>query len=415
VQAISASSGTEISVFGTDALSRLAEIVAQKDWIIVADQSLELRPDAIAAAARLIGEEAFAAVAIVEAEQGDGEGPSLIAELPAGDLPAAGGLGMSITSSVWLSTGKAFVENVSAEAIYNDHDGGLLSAAELGRTLFHRLRAHGSEIGLVPEVGAIRRRSLRKPTRRAHWYRTAVEDAKHLGVSANVHSDPAAWLAIASLGYRKASSPVAVVAVGDLAVGHPLYSVAPTGTDLGDVARFAAALGRIDLATLLVQAEPDRSSLMEEIIDFGVNAARLRPILDLRGILVSGQSTVRVSAEGVRVSRESQDVYIHVDGTGVESCSLSFLDVFSAGHERIEMDIKWLGRGQCVFQIVAIDQATGACIGANEAPLNSKERLSMSIDMGGIFGLVTLILEFYELEGGLKDQDYFCLIKLELE
>lgn len=328
-----------------------------------------------------------------------------IAEIPAGDLPAAGGLGMPITSSAWAVRSAALGEQLTAADFIDPTTGELTPAQDIGELAFHRLITARQQVRLIPEVGTVRT----TPTRRQrHWYRSAVLHAEALGMKPYLFQDAAAWLSASSFGFRSSAAPERSAATSLLPEGHPLRDVAQSGTSMDGLAHLAAAMGRADQAIQIATAS-EVGVRAEDLLVEAVHTVRNRPAIDLRALL-SGETrletasdvikTLRASTVNLVLERTPEGLGIRLQDPAIGEGTATFFDVALFGHDHFLLDCH-IGEGNsCSVQATIIDQATGATLGEASVTGTAGKERKLRIPLHGIHGMFCVIVDFAAQEGG---------------
>lgn len=299
-----------VRVLGTDVVDAAIEAIGSADIVFFTDADHEVLPHFVVAAMSAITQRGVAAVSCVSAERQEADGPLRITELPCGDLPAAGGLGLPIGSSVWGARSEDIRGLLTRDAIYREEADDLVPAFDLGQALMHRLILSEKEVVLVPTVGAIRTRHAGGFTRRRHWYGDAVATARSLGIAPFVHSGGAAWLGINAARQTRPFEPEEIAGLG-LPPEHPLNLVDQTGTSLAGLSRLAAAMGRPDQAIGLRSDWDEDLSEARSLLELAQTAAEVRRRIDLMAVLVaqrSGRRSSFLSDRGSAPEMEGEDL-----------------------------------------------------------------------------------------------------------
>ncbi|MEI8180948.1 hypothetical protein, partial [Aestuariivirga sp.] len=325
----------------------------------------------------------------------------LIDELPAGDLPAAGGLGMPITSSAWAISGSVLGAHVGAADFLDPTTGTLTPAQDVGQVLFHRLLVSGIPVLLIPEVGTVRTASSMTSQQARHWYRSSLLHAEALGIKPHLFHGSAAWLTTSSFGFRRAAVPELTFTATTLPESHPLRTTPQTGTLTDDLARFAAALGRPDEAVQISTASSLNISI-EDLLDVAVRAIRERSVIDLVAIL-AGEidleaappvlQKLRASTANMTLERHEDGLAIALMDTSLGIGTATFFDVEVHGQDSCSASFRSLDGGTCSLAITLIDQATGAELGKAQASASRSTERTLKVPLNGIHGLLCVIVE----------------------
>jgi len=340
------------------------------------------------------------AVSCAAASRRDESEDAIIEQLPAGDLPAAGGLGMPITSSAWAVSANIIGSETRAADFNDPTTGELTPAQDVGQLVFHRMIIAALPVRLVPEVGTVRTSPTVRPRHERHWYRSAVLHAEALGMKPYVFQDAAAWLSASAFGFRGARSPERSSEMSLLPKDHPLREIAHTGSGPDGLAHLAAALGRVDQAVQISTAA-DIGVRVEDLLAEAVRAVRNRPAIDLRALL-SGETdletasdiikALRASTANLAMERATEGLVIHLADPGVAEGTATFFDVSLHGHEEFSLVFTVL-TGHCTMAASIIDQSTGALLGTAEAAGAPGAEQGLHIPLHGIHGMFCLIVD----------------------
>lgn len=402
LQASAAQLGLEFSLVSPAGLPKFLQAARKSNAsLFVADVCDELVAAYVSQAREMIALQSAVAVSCAAASRRtDADLPS-IAQLPAGDLPGAGGLGMPITSSAWTVAAGSTANHLSATDFTDPTTGELTPAADLGQILFHRLIHAGEPVRLIPEVGTIRTAAAATPSHARHWYRSSVLHAEAIGMKPYLFQDSAAWLAASSFGFRGAPAPERAASVRYLPEGHPLLEFAHTGNSVRDLARLAAAFGRPDQAVQIATAS-DNGATVTDLLDTSVRSVRNRPVIDLLRLL-SGQTDLETASEPVKALRAAtQNLALEpvTDGLrlGLLDATLpggtaSFFDVSLQGQEALSLGFTTLDGGNCSVRASLIDQTTGALAGKLAAPGTPGVARALQLPLNGMHGMFCLIVE----------------------
>jgi glycosyltransferase involved in cell wall biosynthesis len=369
--------------------------------LFVTDICDELVPEYVAQARQMIGQNEAVAVTCAAASREMETDIPRIQQLPAGDLPAAGGLGMPITSSAWTIASAKVGSHMDAGDFADPILGTLTPATELGQLIFHRLLHAGEPIRLIPEVGTIRTSSSATTRNGRHWYRSAVLHTEAIGLKPYLFENAAPWLAASSFGFRSAQTPERTTAARLLPDDHPLREVPHTGLSANDLARFAAALGRSDQAVQIATASAIDTQV-NELIDIAVRAVRSRPVIDLRGLLAGdvlsedaseAAKALRVSTQNLIMSPHLSGLNVHLQDPTLAAGMATFFDVSLQGQDRFSAAFTVLDGGSCTVRASIIDQSTGALLGKASATGTPGVARTLQVPLNGIHGLFCLMLE----------------------
>lgn len=369
--------------------------------LFVTDICNELVPEYVAQAREMIGRRTAVAVTCAAASREVEKDVPHIKQLPAGDLPAAGGLGMPITSSAWTIAAATVDGHLDAGDFTDPASGDLTPAMDLGQLIFHRLLHAGQPVRLIPEVGTLRTSSQSTPRHGRHWYRSSVLHAEAIGLKPYLYENAAPWLAASSFGFRSAQTPERITTAQFLPDGHPLRDMPHTGMSVRELARFAAALGRSDQAVQIATASAIDIQV-NELLDTAVRAVRNRPDIDLRGLL-AGDVLPEIAPEAVKALRASTQnlvlsphvngLDIHLQDPSIAAGTATFFDVSLQGQDRFSASFTALDGSNCTVRASIIDQSTGALLGKASASGSPGVARAMEIPLNGIHGLFCLIVE----------------------
>ena len=402
LQATANALGCSFSLISPATVSRFLQSARKGNpSLFVSDMCDELVPEYVAGAREMIGRQTAVAVTCAAASRSVEADLPHIKQLPAGDLPAAGGLGMPITSSAWTVASAAVGNVLDAGDFADPVTGDLTPATDLGQLVFHRLLHADQPVRLIPEVGTIRTSSHGAPRHRRHWYRSSVLHAEAIGLKPYLYENAAAWLAASSFGFRGAQPPERITTAELLPDGHPLREVPHTGMTVRDLARFAAALGRSDQAIQIATAS-DIDIQVSELLDTAVRAVRNRPGIDLRGLLAGDVSSdrapdalreLRASTQNLALSSHSNGLNIHLQEPSLGTGTATFFDVSLQGQERFSTTFTVLDGSNCTLRASIIDQSTGALLGKASASGAPGATRSLHIPLNGIHGMFCMIIE----------------------
>lgn len=369
--------------------------------LFVADIRDELVPAYVSRAREMIGLQTTAAVSCAAARRRDDADVPVIAELPAGDLPAAGGLGMQITSSTWTVAAGTVGNLLSAADFTDPVTGELTPAQDVGQILFHRLLHAGQPVRLIPEVGTIRTSQSATPRHARHWYQSSVLHAETLGLKPYLFQDAAPWLAASSFGFRGNRAPERTLASESLPDPHPLREMAHSGHSTSDMARFAAALGRPDLAVQVATAS-DIDVKVDDLLATAVHALRNRPAIDLRSLL-AGETNLESAAEAVKALRAStqnlalepgaEGLHVRLQDASLGIGGATFFDVALQGQDAFDLSFACVEGGPCSVSASIIDQTTGGLLGKASASGKPNVKRSLQIPLKNVFGFFCLMVE----------------------
>lgn len=369
--------------------------------LFVADICDEFQAPFVTQAREMIVLKGAVAVSCATASRRNEKELPYISQLPAGDLPAAGGIGMPMTSSGWAIAAGSAGSHLAAADFTDPSTGELVPAEDLGQILFHRLLAAEQPLRFIPEVGTVRTAPTPTPRHARHWYRSSVLHAEAIGVQPYLFQDAAAWLAASSFGFRKAPVPEGLASTSLLPPSHPLNEVRQTGSSLSDLAQLAAALGRPDQAVQISTAS-DIGVQVSDLLDTVVRAARTRPALDLLSLL-SGQidletapepvKALRASTQNLMLERVKDGLHIQLQDGVLAAGTASFFDITLQGQEAFHLGFRALDGGNCTIRVSIIDQTTGALLGRLAATGTPGAVRTMKLDLHGIYGMFCLILD----------------------
>ena len=369
--------------------------------LFVADVCDELVPEYVAQAREMIGRQTAVAVTCAAASRATDADVPRIKQLPAGDLPTAGGLGMPITSSTWTIATMTIGNYLDAEDFTDPAAGYLIPATDLGQLIFHRLLHAGQPVRLIPEVGTIRTSSQTTPRHGQHWYRSSVQHAEAIGLKPYLYENAAPWLAASSFGFRSAEPPEQITTMELLPDGHPLREVPHTGMAVGDLARFAAALGRSDQAIQIATAS-DVDIKFNELLDTAVRAVRSRLEIDFRELLAGelppeaapdAIRALRASIQNLVLSPHANGLNIHLQNSNLAAGTATFFDVTLQGQDNFSAAFNVLEGSNCTVRASIIDQSTGALLGKASASGTPGMERALQIPLNGIHGMFCLIVD----------------------
>jgi glycosyltransferase involved in cell wall biosynthesis len=370
--------GTTALVLDPEEVEQARDIILAADFVIFAGAEHEIRVSFLATALSMLAQRRAAAVSCLVADRLDGSDGLEIAELPCGDIPAVAGLRRPIASGVWaVSVAELRDELATLELVYGDY-GELVSAEMLGHAAIHRCILKEKPYQLVPAVGGIRRRDAHAGGQHRHWYRTAVQTARDLGIARTVYPNAAPWFAALAFG-----------AAGDVDIepllpgrvmlpeGHPLHAVAKTGVDAGGADELAAALGRGGTAMQIRLGAGADLNAAASLMELARRAVVLRPRIDLLGLLHGGGTRPigRVPAGASHLGNPVVELMLRSQGRPTSQSVEEFLPsiVGPLTIERAEAlpslmkDIRELGIGAEV-QAAALRTLTGLIADAAGAP-----------------------------------------------
>ncbi|WP_176556306.1 glycosyltransferase family 4 protein [Rubellimicrobium rubrum] len=285
--------GVDGRTIGADSIGSLLEAIGSCDVVFFTDAEHEVLPTFFVAAMVALARTGAAIVSCVSAERRVPDGALEIAELPCGDLPAAGGLGLPIGSSVWAARSEEILGELTPEMFHRSETGELIDAAPLGQALMHRIMTSDRDVLLIPSVGAVRRREVGAFRQRRHWYQGAQEAAEALRLCPIVHPDGLAWLGLNAAQSTKAVEEETLAGFAQDS-GHPINLVRQTGRSVADLAMLSAALSRPDQAIRLQAGWDSDLHASAVLLDVAQRTAEARRPVDLRaGLLAlrSGSST----------------------------------------------------------------------------------------------------------------------------
>lgn len=402
LQASAAEFGCEFSLVSPSTLPRFLQSARKGNpSLFVTDICDEFEAAYVTQAREMIALQQASALSCASAMRADPSDTPFIAQLPAGDLPAAGGLGMPITSSAWTVAAGTTAGFLAPADFTDPYSGELTPAQDVGQILFHRLLHAGQPVRLIPEVGSVRTAATASPRHARHWYTTSVLHAEALGLKPFLFQDAAAWLAASSFGFRKTRPPGRATASQSLPEAHPLRNLSHTGHSTSDMARFAAALGRPDLA-VQISAASDIDVQVEELLDTAVTAVRQRPEIDLLALLAGeiDLDTAPATVKALRASTQNLALAPHSEGLSLGFAEavlgiggMTFFDVTLQGQEAFTLSFAGLDGAACSISASLIDQTTGALLGRASAPVKPNAARSIELPVNGIFGMFSLMIE----------------------
>ncbi len=276
-------------IFGTESIESLIQEICLADLVFFTDSEHEISSTFFASAVAAMVLHNAAAVSCASAERRRTDGSLQISELPCGDLPAAGGLGLPIGSSVWGASVRKIREILSERTFRKVQTDDLVGADELGQELMHQLIMAGKFVSLLPSVGGVRSRAPVRYPRQRQRYADAKQAAKRLGVTPAVDCGSAVWLGLNS---RRTAESLKAVSFSELALRpeHPLNTVRQTGHDQADLAMFAAALGRADQAVRLLAEWDGDSQVSESLLKVAQASIEARERINLLPVLLGRTS-----------------------------------------------------------------------------------------------------------------------------
>lgn len=402
LEASAAQLGCDFKLLSPATLARFLQAAKKGNpSLFVTDICDEMVAAYVAQAREMIGLQTASAVSCAAARRSSEAETPAIAQLPAGDLPAAGGLGMPITSSAWTVAVGVVGNHLSASDFIDPATGTLTPAQDVGQILFHRLLHAGQQVRLIPEVGTIRTSSAAKPRDARHWYLSSVLHAETIGLQPFIFKDAAAWLGISSFSFRKARPAEQVALASALPEGHPLRDVAQTGHSIADMARYAAALGRPDLA-VQISAASAVDVQVNELLETAVRAVRHRPGIDLRSLLAGetvldsapdSLKTLRASTQNLAVKPREEGLHVALQDPILELGGATFFDVSLQGQEAFTLTFSALAGAGCSIKASIIDQTTGALLGKAAVSGTGPVTRSLRIPLNGIHGVFCLMVE----------------------
>jgi glycosyltransferase involved in cell wall biosynthesis len=295
----SSTSGTdaELRILGSESLDSALEAIRSARIVFFTDAEHEVLPYFFVAGVAALTQQRAVAVSCVSAERTDPTGPLSIAELPCGDLPAAGGLGLPIGSSVWAVLATETQGLLTRDAIYREEAGDLATSFDLGQAVMHKLILSGREVHLLPSVGTARTRIAGGFSRRRHWHGEAKETARSLGIDPSVHHGGAAWIGINAARQARRLEPEAIVGL-DLPPDHPLSLKEGWAPSQEGLSALSAALGRPDQAVRLCGAWSSDLLPAGSLLDLAQSADGMRKRIDLLSLLIGQWSTRRKPTAG---------------------------------------------------------------------------------------------------------------------
>lgn len=402
LQASAEQFGCEFNLVSPSTLPRFLQTARKgKASLFVADICDEFVPAYVTLAREMIALQQASAVSCAAARRADPSDTPVIAQLPAGDLPAAGGLGMPITSSAWTVAAGTAGSFLSPADFTDPYSGELTPAQDVGQILFHRLLHAGQAVRLIPEVGSIRTAATAAPRHGRHWYRTSVLHAEALGLKPFLFEDAAAWLAASSFGFRQSRPLEKMTVTESLPDAHPLHEMAHTGHSATDMARFAAALGRPDLAVQISTAS-DIDVQVDELLETAVKAVRQRPEIDLLDLMAGDANLetapapvreLRSSTQNLALESQGDGLYLRLAEPGLQIGGATFFDATLQGQDAFTLSFTGQEGGACSVSASIIDQTTGTLVGKASASGKPGAARSIKIPLNGIFGVFSLMVE----------------------
>ena len=394
--------GCEFSLVSPATIARFLQRLRRGNpSLFVTDVCDEFVPEYVAQAREMIGRQTAVAVTCAAASRAVETDVPHIKQLPAGDLPAAGGLGMPITSSAWTVASATVGSHLDAGDFTDPASGELTPAMDLGQLIFHRLLHAGQPVRLIPEVGTLRTSSHATPRHGRHWYHSSVLHVEAIGLKPYLYENAAPWLAASSFGFRSAQPPEHITTTQSLSADHPLREIPHTGMSVRDIARFAAALGRSDQAVQIATAS-DIDIQVSELLDTAVRAVRSRPVIDLRGLLAGDVPSeiapetvkaLRASTQNLILSAHENGLNVQFQDPGLTMGTATFFDVSLQGQDRFSAAFTVLDGSNCSVRASIIDQSTGALLGKASASGAPGLERALQIPLNGIHGMFCLIVE----------------------
>jgi glycosyltransferase involved in cell wall biosynthesis len=411
--------GSSFTFVAPSVLARFLQSVRKgKGSLIVTDICNELVPAFVTQSCDMVVAGGALAVSCAAASRHSETDEPTIESIPAGDLPAAGGLGMPITSSAWVVSHSAIGDHLSAADFMDPTTGELTPAQDIGQLVFHRLIIDGKPVRLVPEVGTVRTSTLFRPRHERHWYRSSVLHTEALGMKPYLYQDAAAWLAASTFGFRGAHAPEKASTLRLLPEGHPLRSIAHSGTSPEGLAQLAATMGRADQAVQIATAASlDLRS--EDLVQKAIAAVRTRPAIDLLALLAGETNpdsatdivkTLRASTVNLLLQRQGDDLDVELKDTDLADGTATFFDVALFGHESFNLDFQIRDGGPCTIRASVIDQTTGALLGTAEATGDPGTQCKLDVPLHGIHGMFCLIVE---IEAATEDLPVLTLSQMQ--
>lgn len=301
VRSSTSGTGADIRILGVESLDSALEAIRLADVVIFTDAEHEVLPHFFVSAVATLTQRRAVAVSCVSAERPDPYGPMSIAELPCGDLPAAGGLGLPIGSSVWAVLATE-THGLTRDAIYREETGDFAAVFDIGQAVMHRLILSGKVVHLLPSVGTIRKRNAGGFSRRRHWYGDAKDTARSLCIDPSVQHGGAAWIGINSARQGRRLEP-AMIAGLNLPPEHPLSLADGSEHSQGGLSRLAAALGRPDQAVRLGAGWSSDLLLASSLLVLSQRADEVRRRVDLLSMLIEQCSAKHEPLAGRQESR----------------------------------------------------------------------------------------------------------------
>ena len=401
-QVIGQQHGCEFTFVTPESLPRFLQATRKVDpSIFVTDIYDELIVPFVTQARKIIALEEAVGTSCASAIRRNALEPPLIDELPAGDLPAAGGLGMPITSSAWAIAGSVLGEHLGATDFLDPTTGTITPAQDVGQLLFHRLLVANLPVRLIPEVGTVRTAPSMISRQARHSYRSSLLHAEALSIKPHLFHGSAAWLTASSFGFRRAAAPELAYAGETLPESHPLRKAPQTGTGVAELARFAAALGRADEAVQIATASKIDVSI-EELLETAVRSISERPVIDMRAILAGAidlknasahLQQLRASTANLSLNRLENELAVALTNPSHGIGTATFFDVDIHGQDNCSIAFGSLDGGKITLIVTLIDQATGAELGKATASVSLAAERAIKVPLKGIHGLICVILE----------------------
>jgi glycosyltransferase involved in cell wall biosynthesis len=392
----------KFSVVTPSTLSRYLKAAAKKgSTLFVSDACNEFLPPFVDAARRILNGKLADAVSCVLASRRDEQERPVITELPAGDLPAAGGIGMPVTSPAWAVSGEALDGHLSPADFHDAVSDETTPSQDIGLLLFHRLQIAGKPIRLVPDVGAIRTASHPQPQHRRHWYRSSALHAQAMGVSPSVNKGSLSWLAASSFSERAQAQVNRPKARLQLPEWNPAADIVQSGSEVLQLARLAAAHGRADQAVQLAAAD-GAAREAAGLIELAAQSMRARPSINLQLLLagkLSAESAspamlaLRHAAYNLLISVNRQDIVLSCSDDALRMASLTFFDLAVEGHQTLGLACRAKDHGEYGLSVTVIDQGSGTLVAEISRTARNGTELVIDVPLRGVFGLFCVSVE----------------------
>lgn len=390
----------KVTVVTPSTLPRYLKAAAKKgSTLFVSDACNEFLSPFVDNARRLLnGRQADAVSCVLASRRNEQERP-VITELPAGDLPAAGGIGMPVTSAAWAVSGEALESCLSPTDFHDAVSDEMTPSQDIGMLLFHRLQIAGKPIRLIPDAGAVR--TAGEPGRYRHWYRSSVLHAQAMGVDPSVNRGSLSWLAASSFSERAQRQINRPRTTPRLPDWSPAAGADQSGPDVLQLARFAAQHGRADQA-VQIAAAGGAASEARSLIELAAQSIRARPGIDLQ-LLLAGKLSAETASPAVLalghaaynllVSVDGQDLILSCKDDALRTASLTFFDLLIEGHQTLGLTCRAMDDCDCKLNVTVIDQHSGTPMAEISRTAEKGTELLIDTPLRGVFGLFCVGVE----------------------